>query len=202
MCAPLLRTEFVPFDVPDEAFAAVVMTSANAARAVVQHPQRGKLVALPAFTVGRRTAEAAREVGFREVRSADGDQRDLVELLRDARTPLLYLAGEDRAGDLTAAVSVVAYRAVKVGQFPPGVGTALTQGTVDGVLHFSRRTTEAYLDCAERAGCTAAALAPLQLCLSQRVAEPLLAAGAARIRLAERPDEASLLALAEAGTGG
>jgi uroporphyrinogen-III synthase len=202
LLAPLLRTEFVPFDLPDEAFAAVVLTSTNAARAVAQHPQRGKLTALPAFTVGRRTAEAAREVGFREVRSADGDQRDLVELLRDARTPLLYLAGEDRAGDLTAAVSVVAYRAVKIGEFPPEVAAALTQGALDGVLHFSRRTAEAYLDCAEHAGCVAAALVPLQLCLSKRVAEPLAAAGGARIRLAERPDEASLLALAEAGTGG
>jgi uroporphyrinogen-III synthase len=202
LLAPLLRTEFVPFDLPDEAFAAVVLTSTNAARAVAQHPQRGKLTALPAFTVGRRTAEAAREVGFREVRSADGDQRDLVELLRDARTPLLYLAGEDRAGDLTAAVSVVAYRAVKIGEFPPEVAAALTQGALDGVLHFSRRTAEAYLDCAKRAGCVATALAPLQLCLSQRVAEPLAAAGAARIRLADRPDEASLLALAGAGTGG
>jgi len=202
MLAPLLRTEFVPFDLPDEAFVAAVMTSANAARAVAQHPQRGKLTALPAFTVGRRTAEAAREIGFRAVRSADGDQRDLAVLLRDVPGPLLYLACEDRAGDLTAAVSVVAYRAVKVAEFPPDVGAALRQGALDGVLHFSRRTAEAYLDCAERAGCMAAALAPEQLCLSQRAAEPLVAAGATRIRLADRPDEASLLALAGAGTGG
>jgi uroporphyrinogen-III synthase len=136
------------------------------------------------------------------VRSADGDRVDLAVLLRDVPGPLLYLAAEDRAGDLTAAVSVVAYRAVKVGQFTPGVGAALMQGTVDGVLHFSRRTAEAYLDCASRAGCVAAALKPLQLCLSERVAEPLVAAGASRIRVAERPDEGSLVALAGAGTGG
>jgi uroporphyrinogen-III synthase len=202
MLAPLLRTEFVPFDVPDEAFAAVVLTSANAARAVAGHQQRGQLIALPAFTVGRRTAEAAREVGFRDVRSADGDRVDLAVLLRDVPGPLLYLAAEDRAGDLTAAVSVVAYRAVKVGQFPPGVGAALTQGTVDGVLHFSRRTVEAYLDCAAAGGCAVAALSPLHLCLSPRVAEPLAAAGATRIQVAARPDEASLLALAAAATGG
>ena len=46
------------------------------------HPGRAQLTALTAFTVGRRTAEAARAVGFRDVRSADGDKRDLVDLLR------------------------------------------------------------------------------------------------------------------------
>jgi uroporphyrinogen-III synthase len=214
--APLLRTENVDFVLPEQAFSAVVLTSANAARAVAEHPGRARLTALTAFTVGRRTAEAARAVGFRDVRSADGDKRDLVDLLRadlprkdflriesSDRAPLLYLAGEDRAGDLAAAGlpvhTAVVYRALKADHFPPPVAAALAQRELDGVLHFSARSAEAYLDCAARGGIGNQALAPVHYCLSRQVAAPLSAAGAAAVRITARPDEAALLELVESG---
>jgi uroporphyrinogen-III synthase len=219
--APLLRTETVDFMLPDRAFGAVVLTSANAARAIADHPGRAQLTALTAFTVGRRTAEAARAVGFRDVRSADGDQRDLVDLLRadllradlprtdpprmesSDRAPLLYLAGEDRAGDLAAAGlpvhTAVVYRALKADHFPPPVAAALGQGELDGVLHFSARSAEAYLDCAAHGGISDHALAPVHNCLSRQVAAPLSAAGAAAVRVAARPDEMAMLELVGEG---
>jgi uroporphyrinogen-III synthase len=201
--APLLRIELVDFALPDEPWSAVVMTSANAARAVVNHPRRAALIAAEAFAVGRHTAEAARAAGFRTVHSADGDKDDLADLLRarrgEASAPLLYLAGEDRAGDLAAGdtlvVTVVAYRAVKAQHFAPEVAAALARREVDGVLHFSTRSAQAYLDCASRAGIRDAALAPVHVCISRQVAQPLAAAGAAALRIAPRPDEAALLEL-------
>jgi uroporphyrinogen-III synthase len=214
--APLLRTENVDFVLPEQAFSAVVLTSANAARAIADHPGRAQLTALTAFTVGRRTAEAARALGFRDVRSADGDKRDLVDLLRadlprtdlprmesGDRAPLLYLAGEDRAGDLAGAGlpvhTAVVYRALKADHFPPPVAAALAQGALDGVLHFSARSAAAYLDCAARGGIGNQALAPVHYCLSRQVAAPLSAAGAAAVRIAARPDEAALLGLVGEG---
>jgi uroporphyrinogen-III synthase len=213
LLAPLLRMQSVDFKVADEPYAAVVMTSANAARALAEHPQAARLVTFAAFTVGRHTADAAGAAGFREVHSASGDQRDLAALIRarlpGATTPLLYLAGEDRAGDLAGDLAstglrvdtVVAYRAVKTTRFPSDVETALTARALDGVLHFSRRTAEAYLDCA--AGMLGAALQPVHFCLSRQVSEPLAAAGAQRVRIASRPDESSMLEMvdAEAGSG-
>jgi uroporphyrinogen-III synthase len=209
---PLLRTETIAFVLPDQAFSAVVLTSANAARAVADHPGRAQLTAMTAFTVGRRTAEAARALGFRDVRSADGDKGDLVDLLRadllrtdrlrmqsSGRAPLLYLAGEDRAGDLAAAGlpvhTAVVYRALKADHFPPPVAAALAQAEIDGVLHFSARSAEAYLDCAARGGISNQALAPVHYCLSRQVAAPLSAAGAAAARIAARPDEMAMLDL-------
>jgi uroporphyrinogen-III synthase len=210
--APLLRTETIAFVLPDRAFSAVVLTSANAARAIADHPRRAQLTALTAFTVGRRTAEAARALGFRDVRSADGDKGDLVDLVRadlpriqsGDRAPLLYLAGEDRAGDLTAAglpvhTAVVVYRALKAAHFPPPVAAALAQAELDGVLHFSARSAEAYLDCAARGGIGKQALVPVHYCLSRQVAAPLSAAGAVALRIAARPDEAALLELVGLG---
>jgi uroporphyrinogen-III synthase len=201
--APLLRIVSVDFELPDKAWSAVVMTSANAARTVARHPRRETITALEAFTVGRHTAEAARAAGFRTVHSADGDKDDLADCLLarigEHSAPLLYLAGEERAGDLATSgmpvVTVVAYRAVKVERFAPAVAEALGQGALDGVLHFSARTAQAYLDCAAREAMLERALAPMHFCLSQQVAQPLSAAGAAAIRIAPRPDEAAMIEL-------
>ena len=201
--APLLRIDAVDVELPSEPLSAVVMTSANAARAIARHPRRDALTALPAFTVGRHTAEAARAAGFRAVECADGDTDDLAALLRarfnEQSAPLLYLAGEDRAGDLAASgvplLTAVAYRAVKVERFAPDVAVALAQGALDGVLHFSRRSAQAYLDCAARAGVLERALALVHFCLSRQVAQPLSAAGAAAIRLAPHPDEVAMIDL-------
>jgi uroporphyrinogen-III synthase len=201
--APLLRIELLDFELPDEPWSAVVMTSANAARAVADHPRRAALIALDAFAVGRHTADAARAAGFRSVHSADGDKNDLADVLRGRRSevsgPLLYLAGEERAGDFSAGdapvVTAVVYRAVQVERFPPEVAAALARRALDGVLHFSTRSAQAYLDCASRAGILEAALAPVHMCISRQVAQPLAAAGAAAVRIAPRPDESAMIEL-------
>jgi uroporphyrinogen-III synthase len=208
LLAPLLRMEPIGCEIPDGSYGAVVMTSANAARAIENHPVRDALMALPAFTVGRRSAQAARDAGFADVRAADGDKTDLVALIRAQyadRRPLLYLAGEERAGELDPAAvgasveMVVIYRAVAVERFPLAVVVALRNGALDGVLHFSRRTAEAFLACAAHADVLNQALAPLHLCLSRQVAQPLIAAGAVGIRVAARPDEAAMLELIGVG---
>jgi uroporphyrinogen-III synthase len=201
--APLLRIKLVDFALPDEPWSAVVMTSANAARAVAEHPRRAALIAREAFAVGRHTAEAARAAGFRTVHSADGDKDDLADLLRarrgEASGPLLYLVGAARVGDLAAGgapvLTVVTYRAVKVQHFAPEIAAALARRELDGVLHFSTRSAQAYLDCASRAGIREAALAPVHICISRQVGEPLAAAGAAAIRIAPRPDESAMMEL-------
>jgi uroporphyrinogen-III synthase len=206
--AALLRVEaVVDADLGAGPYAGAIVTSANAARAIAFHARRAELTQLPLYAVGRRTAEAARAVGFGDVVSADGDARDLVRLVaaRCARLPLplVYLAGADRAVDLTAALAVErvpvrtaeVYRTVAASAFPAEVEQELAAGTLDGVLHFSRRSAEAYLQCADAAGLRDAALVPMHYCLSPRVVEPLTAAGAFRLRVAWRPDEAALLAL-------
>ena len=205
LIAPMLRFEPVQGDLPDQTFQAVVMTSANAARALQARPCRIQLTSLPTFTVGRHTAEAARASGFVEVHSADGDRNDLAKLLGDrfgaSHARVVYLCGENRAGDLAIAassltvVTVVVYRMVESDQFPEPIQAALSHREIDGVMHFSTRSAEAYMDCARRCGAIESALAPSQYCLSPRVAAPLAAHGGGGIWIARRPDEAALIEL-------
>jgi len=203
LVAPVLRMEVLNCALPDQAYAGIIMTSANAARAIATHPQRTKLTSLPVFAVGRHTARAAQGVGFPDVHCADGDRRDLTRLLRTrmemSSRPLLYLTGEDRAGDIelacVAIVTAVIYRMVKAQRLPAAVETALTQAQIDGVLHFSRRSAQAYVECARRADLLGRALEPLHFCLSSQVAEPLATTDCTGIKIAPRPDEAALIEL-------
>jgi uroporphyrinogen-III synthase len=204
--ASVLRVEPVAADFGRGPFAGVIMTSANAANAIAAHPRLAELTALPVFAVGTRTADAAHQAGFATVASAGGGWAKLVRLIaarvRDPGARLLYVAAEDRSGDIPGALAasglavetVVLYRAVAAPGFARSLQAALEAGRLDGVLHYSRRSAQAFV-----AGATAAGLLPTVLkvrhyCLAVDVAFPLETAGA-RVRIAARPEEAALIEL-------
>ena len=90
-------------------YGAVIVTSANALRAIEPHLAGSRLLKLPLFAVGEHTAAAARDAGFDEVIAAEGDAGALARSRAGKRvkakqlkkaSPLLYLAGADLARDL------------------------------------------------------------------------------------------------------
>ena len=213
--APVLRVETIPGADFGGPFAAVVMTSANAARAIANHPRCDELLALPVFAVGRHTAEAAGAAGFSNVASADGGWRELVRLVASntkakakakakakGATRLLYLPAERPAGDVAGVLTalgrtvetVVLYRTVANPDAARQLRAAFADG-VDGVLHYSPRSAQAFLAAARSAGALEAALKATHYCLSTGIAAPLEAAGATMVRIARRPKEAALVEL-------
>jgi uroporphyrinogen-III synthase len=205
--APLLDLELLPkADLDAGPWAALLVTSANAVRAIAQHPRRDELRSIAVFTVGDRTAQAMRDCGFAAVTSAAGNVGDLATLVVTQLKPparLLYLAGEERSGDLAGLLrardftvhTALVYRAVVTTDLPRNAADALAAG-LGGVLHFSRRSAEAYVNAARSSGLLERALAsPIHYCLSGRIAEPLRDAGATNIQIAVRPDEAALIEL-------
>ena len=213
--APMLRFEnvIVQDDHADEAqthYGAVIVTSANALRAIEDQPIKAALLGLPLFAVGERTAETARDIGFTNVISADGDAyalRDLVvaqvkaKLLKNSAT-LLYLAGADLARDLASelgqrgfsVVTHTAYRMAPVTELPAAVSAGFAAGTIQAVLHYSRRSARAFFAAARAAGVEISALAVPHICLSDSVASIVRDAGATRVLLAATPDENALFA--------
>jgi uroporphyrinogen-III synthase len=207
MVAPLLAIKLLSdADLGTGPWAAILVTSANAVRAMAGHRRRGELHGVAVFTVGQHTALAMHDLGFTAVTSADGNVGDLAALVVARMKPgaqLLYLAGEERSGDLAgllraqnfAVQTALVYRAVTAEMLPRNAADAL-KTAIDGVLHFSRRSAEAYVNAARRAGLNAATLGrPIHFCLSARVAEPLAQAGAGNIRIAARAEEAALIEL-------
>ncbi len=204
---PLLAIEILSdVEITAGPFSAILVTSANAAPAIAAHRCCDALRSIPVFAVGAQSAHAMRDAGFADVTSADGNVDALVTLAAAQAKPgaaLLYLAGAARSGDLAGALrkldlavhTTVVYRAVLARTLPPDATAAVAAG-IDGVLHYSRRTAEAYIGAVRQADLVKAGMAdPVHFCLSAQIAAPLVAAGAGNIRIASTPDEAALLAL-------
>ncbi|QIL01577.1 uroporphyrinogen-III synthase [Sphingomonas sinipercae] len=186
---PLFAIEPLAWDAPDAAsFDAVLLTSANALRAAGDGLQ--SLRGLPAYAVGKATAEAARNAGF-DI-AAVGDSG--VERLLGSTDPALrvvHLCGEhrkDSSGVRQAITAVPVYRSAEI---PAGGDLAQVEGKL--VLVHSRRagarlaalSAEAKLD---RARVTLAAISD--------DAAGGLGPGWAGVEVAEEPNDSSLLALA------
>jgi uroporphyrinogen-III synthase len=208
LLAPMLRFEPVAFhDDADARYGAVIVSSANAIRAIEAH-LTGRLLALPLFAVGERTAEAARHAGFQSIAVAAGNAealRDLIvasvraKTLKKAST-LLYLAGADLAGDLAgelgergfSIVTHTTYRMIPVLSLPQEARAAFAANEVDVVLHYSRRSARAFLDAVRAAGIEISALAIPQCCISDAVASVIRDVGATQVMVARSPDENGL----------
>lgn len=208
LLAPMLRFEPVAFaDDPDADYGAVLVTSANALRAVETQLAQSRLLSLPLFAVGDHTAAAARDLGFAEVISAEGDAAALRDRVLGAKqlkknSALLYLAGadlaRDLAGDLAAhghdVVTVVTYRMVALSHLPREALDAFAANAIEAVLHYSKASARAFLEAARSDGVEISALSVRQCCLSANVALALREAGATQVQVAASPDENALFA--------
>jgi uroporphyrinogen-III synthase len=206
LLAPMLRFEPVPLpDDMDADYAAIIVTSANALRAIESQLPGSRLKRLPLFTVGDRTAAAAREIGFGKVVSAGGDAADLRDLLllkakAFGARPLLYLAGADLSRDLAGelgecgltVVTRTTYRMVVSSDLPPEASEAIAANEVQAVLHYSARSARAFVNAVRASGVEITALAIPQCCISATVATILREAGAPQVTVASSPDENSL----------
>lgn len=204
---PLLTHETLGTSLPDPGgFAALVLTSTNALRALEERRALAPYLDLPVFAVGDRTAAAATDRGFSRVSSARGTFIDLVRLLAEAglRGPIFYPAALDQAGDLAGALAphgcmvitapVYAMRPAK--SIPGATMDELQSGSIAAALFYSRRTAAAFADL-----CSARLPAPARhrlgvLCLSETVAEPLIDAHFVRVGLADQPSEEAMMGLA------
>jgi uroporphyrinogen-III synthase len=212
LLAPMLRFEALAFqDDADARYGAVIVTSANALRRFEQHPASQRLLRLPLFAVGEHTAAAARSVGFDKIISADGNAAALREAVlarvkaRELKkaSPLLYLAGADRARDLAGdlgergftVVTQTTYRMNPVADLPREVADGFAANRIKAVLHYSRRSARAFVEAARAAGVEISALAIPQCCISDAVASVVRDAGATQVLAARAPDENALLDL-------
>jgi uroporphyrinogen-III synthase len=179
------------------------VTSANGVRAFARLDARRDL---PVFAVGDASAAAARASGFAEVYSATGNVEDLAALVQrrldPAQGPLLHPAAGKLAGDLQGALGAagfavrraVLYDAVPVAALSADCMHALNDGLIDAATFFSPRTAAGFVNLVEAAGLADTCSRVAAVCLSPAVAEALCGLAWRRIVVAERPDQAALLA--------
>lgn len=212
LVAPVIEIRICSAAIPARDYQAVLLTSANAARALVATPALARLRNRPVLAVGEATAEAAREAGFGDVASAGGAADDLLRLVRhrvDAKGgPLLHPSGRHVANDFGAALAAdgyaverrVVYAAEPVETLPEAAQEALRSGAVDAALLHSPRSARAFGSLAAKAGLADAVAAVTWVCLSPAVADAARDSGSRRIVTAARPEEGALLDALDAST--
>ena len=169
------------------AVAALAFTSPNgvAAFAALTPALRDR----PVFAVGDATAEAAREAGFADARSAAGDIHALARLIAARPLDGLILApgAREPAGDLPALLPdhdirrLPVYAAEETGVAAPA--------DFDAILLHSPRAARAFARIAK----PEIAANRLAVCISAAAAAPLAALSFTEIRTADAPDETSIL---------
>lgn len=190
--APLLEIRTLDFDANLIGAQALLFTSANGARAFAgATPVRDKLV----LAVGDATAQSARDLGFTDVRSADGDVAALTEValatLDPAAGVVVHFSGADIAGDLVRALDAagfeaerrIAYEARAATSLPPAFSEPLNV-----VLFHSPRAAQIFV----RLGAPGAP-ALTAACLSENVAAALSGAAWKRIVVSPAPREDAFL---------
>lgn len=206
---PLLRIQPIAGAiVPDTAYQAVLVTSANGVRVLAQRPEARRFHNTPILAVGQASAHAAEAMGFARVEAAGGDLEALAHVVAQhcapAAGPLLYIAGKVVSGDLKGLLEtkgfdidrVVLYEAAEAQQLSADIVTRIEAGGVDGVLLYSPRTARIWMALCEHAGIAEMARLVPHYCLSQSVANVLLDATAwsgVSVRVAVQPTQNALL---------
>jgi uroporphyrinogen-III synthase len=199
LLSPVLEIVGTGAAIPRGPFDAVLATSA---KGLEYCTAPGELRTLPLHAVGARTAQIARELGWRPELFA-GDARGLLPLIRarhETPTRFLYLAGRDRQDELETGLRAAGYEVTVAETYEARAATALSdetanalaKGEIAAALHYSRRSAGIFVKLARDAGLTEVLGEIDHLALSKDAASPL-----ARARIAERPDEEHLLRLLE-----
>jgi uroporphyrinogen-III synthase len=199
---PMLEIENIPGPaISTENLQGFLVTSANGVRALAARTDKREL---PMYAVGDATARAAMEMGFGAVTSASGDVDDLATLVKHACDPadggFFHAAGTVTAGDLSGQLSEAGFQVIRekiyeakpVDTLPYDAAIALKTRTIQGVVLYSPRTAETFVDRVNKAGLMMM-LAHVQLiALSQNVRN---AAGTtwSGIIVARQPTQESLL---------
>lgn len=197
--SPLMQPEALSPDWPDLPYGAVILTSETGALSAARLLDEGRSLPTLAYCVGDRTAEVARAAGF-VAHSAQGDAEALLDMILSLPEPgpYLHLRGRDARGDLAprlAAKGRPAHAAIVYDQRPIALtddARALLAGHDPVIVPlFSPRTAQLFCDQAPKG-------APLWIAaISQGAAKAVSGLSPARLKVAERPDAASMLAVVE-----
>jgi uroporphyrinogen-III synthase len=170
-----------------------LLTSANAAR----HGGAGlaPLLGLPCYTVGEATAEAAREAGFREVRTGPGDGAAvLATMAGDGVGRALHLCGRDHLPLEDPAV-VLERRTVYAAEEVKALGHDAAEAVRAGALALihSGRAGATFAALVEQAGLGRANTSIVAI---SEAAAAAAGAGWRAVHAASRPRDDALLELA------
>lgn len=206
--APVLDIEYLDVGpLPFSEVQALIATSRNGLRALVEVDQVRNAVVVPLVAIGEATGELAHELNFQQVHVGGGTAESLIATVEQTcvqdRGPLLHLAGEHLAFDLKSelekrgysVLQPILYRTVSVGTMSDDAQNAITSGGLDGVILMSPRTARIYAGLIQFHGFEEHVRDLNHYCLSETVAEGIASLGCDNVLVAPAPRQDDLLAL-------
>jgi uroporphyrinogen-III synthase len=209
LIAPL--SEIRPIDAAEprlDGVQAVLATSSNGILAFARLCRRRDI---PVFVVGANTAATARVAGFPQVRSADADSKGLAaavgRFLQPGAGVLLHATGKNSARDFYWKLAEAGfeirtcelYEMVPYCQLPAEAISAFRAHTIGAALVLSPENARLLAESIRRAGATGECAHIVACCISAAAAAQLDHIGFGAVRMAEKPDLASVLALLDLG---
>jgi uroporphyrinogen-III synthase len=165
---------------------------------------RGAYADKPCFAVGAKTAVAAREAGFRDVREGGGSASDLAEIIAECSAGVVaYLAGRVRLPDFEEAMKaagiqieiVEVYDTETVEPSRQEIESLRDGRPIDATLIYSAKAADTVQRLATLPALSETFSHTVHCCLSGRIAKRLEGMVQGQLRIAERPEEAAILAL-------
>ena len=204
---PVLTVEYRPDALPEIATdIPLIFTSSNGVRAFAEKSNGRDH---PVYTVGRNTADEARQAGFRNIESASGTIDDLVNLLTsEAKTGLtsaFYIRGRDISGDLKGILAknginideFIAYNTDQVQNLTVNLLKSLDNREIKAVMLFSSRAGQSFAELIEQYDRTYRMKAIKALCISNAVLESVSALPFGDVLVADKPDRYGMIRLLE-----
>ncbi|HWA04257.1 MAG TPA: uroporphyrinogen-III synthase [Rhizomicrobium sp.] len=200
--APLLRVRFhAGPEIVLAGVQAVLATSANGIRALARRTRRRDV---PVFAVGPQTGAQALAEGFADVRNADGDARALLAATLSWARPrggtLLHVRGAESSRELETLLchegfdvrGAEIYDVAAEPALPEWVARQIREGLIGAALFFSPRSARIFRGIATEESLGAGTM--IAVCISRATADALAPLRFREVRIAEKPNQDSMLA--------
>jgi uroporphyrinogen-III synthase len=170
-------------------------------------PIMQSLYDLPLYAVGDKTAQKARDAGFKKVFSANGDGAALAKLIIELHpksdSPMLYPCAKNRQFDMETALIAadialnhwVLYETIYSQNLPDALIQDLTLNRIDGILHYSAKSAENFFYLLEKHALLNHINGVKHYVLSQEISHHIPAQFNATIEIAAKPNEHEILNL-------
>jgi uroporphyrinogen-III synthase len=201
--APFLHIRPSPVRLPETQWIAAILLASG--RAVDPLPEYCRT--LPVLTVGDATARRAKQAGFTNVISADGDASDLAAHIKARIDPregtLLLAAGKGQSVALANELRSAGYRVARrvvyaarpVTRLPAAARDALLNDEARIVLFFSTETARCFMRLVEAAGLLGTLRNREAITIGAQVGMALKREYWARVSVAGKPTQDEMLAL-------
>ncbi|MGL9717947.1 MAG: uroporphyrinogen-III synthase [Wolbachia sp.] len=198
---PVFTVKYLHPDISTYEFDVVISTSKNSVKAF---SQMCKVDDLPIITVGNSTMQAAKDLGFSDIISADSNVDGLISFIKNhysIAVKFLYIRGQEISCDLKKRLSEEGFNVIEVILYKTIIKRSLTNrcknllsgGKINSVAFFSSQTARIFCSLVLKGGLSYATGDIIAYTMSKNIADSLKSIKWKKIVASRLPTRESLI---------